>query len=107
MTTEKKKSKVASFFQALLLVLAILVVAVVLGLVSVMQKEQEQSKAAAKAVAASKRILPNPVPYTSIDGCTVYRFMDEDGKNYFARCTNGKVSTSDTKGRHVITEATK
>lgn len=50
------------------------------------------------------KTAPKPEPYTSIDGCTVYRFNDEDGKNYFARCPNGKVSTTDSNGRSIITE---
>lgn len=47
-------------------------------------------------------------PFAVIDGCTVYRFEDEDGTNYFATCGNGKVSTTYANGtRHIITQGPK
>ena len=48
---------------------------------------------------------PNPSLYMSFDGCKVYRFEDENGHNYFARCPAGeKVSVTDSHGNHVITQ---
>ena len=47
-------------------------------------------------------------PYAEVDGCTVYRFDDEDGINYFATCGEDKVTTTYSKGsRHIMTHGTK
>lgn len=47
--------------------------------------------------------LHTATPYAVIDGCTVYRFDDEKGANYFAKCGNGKVSTTSADGKKYIT----
>ena len=44
-----------------------------------------------------------PAKIHTVDGCDVYRFVDESETGYFVRCANNKASTS-VKGEHVITE---
>ncbi len=44
-----------------------------------------------------------PTKLYSVDGCDLYRFEDNSETGYFARCSNGKASTS-VKGKHVTTE---
>lgn len=51
------------------------------------------------------KVDPDPTLYMTFDGCNVYRFEDEDGHNYFARCAAGeKVAVTDARGNHVITQ---
>lgn len=44
-----------------------------------------------------------PVKIHTVDGCDVYRLVDESETVHFVRCTNGKSSTS-VNDKHVITE---
>lgn len=51
---------------------------------------------------AFKPVSTAPKKLYTIDGCDVYRFVDENETGYFARCQNGNASTT-VKAKHVLT----
>ena len=44
-----------------------------------------------------------PVKLYTVDGCDLYRFVEDGEKNFFARCANGKVATTDADGKYIVT----
>lgn len=43
----------------------------------------------------------DPYKYAEVDGCSVYRFDDEEGPNYFANCPTGNSAVTMARGKFI------